>query len=87
MQIGSITYNIMNKDRPSKHVYTWWGLQCGELLWSFVFPYGLKKHARQKLSRSAFSHIAGRGEWGGTDPHRDPQLLGSDLSAFVAEVE
>ena len=57
MQIGSITYNIMNKDRPSKHVYTWWGLQCGELLWSFVFPYGLKKHARQKLSRSnTFTH-------------------------------
>ena len=31
--------------------------------------------------RGALSHIGT--ESGGTDPHRDPQLLGSDLSAFV----
>ena len=29
-------------------------------------------------------HFHRSGAWRGTDLHRDPQLLGSDLSAFVA---
>ena len=39
------------------------------------------EHARRNVSRSTFHALGLR--VGGTDPHRDPQLLRSDRSAFV----